>query len=354
MIVGILTQPLEDNYGGILQNWALQQVLKQLGHEPITVDYGLKYSWNRFFLSCGKTLITRIVGGHRRFPHCPRHGRYGSKYTSEFIHNHITKTKPVKSLTSDLLQINEIKAIIVGSDQVWRPLYNKHIEDSFLEFAPDFKGVKIAYAASFGVDKWEFSEDQTKRCSSLAKQFDAISVREDSGVILCQKYLGVDAKSVLDPTLLVKEDNYLALCKNTPVNKDNFIAVYCIDITDERKKLINNASKKLEMPVIIFSANRNVELTIEEWLAMFRDASYIITDSFHGTVFSVIFKKPFLTIVNEGRGTSRFKSLLSNLGLSYRMDMKSFSEEIDWNSVDHKLIEYRNESIQFLKSSLEL
>ena len=353
MKIGILTQPLEDNYGGILQNWALQQTFLSLGHEPITIDHGLKYSWIRYFFSCCKSIVCRFKGGKRIFPHKPRYGRYGSKFTSEFIHNNIIKTAPIKNLSNSILKKYSFDTLVVGSDQIWRPKYSSHIEDGFLEFANDFKGKRIAYAVSFGVDNWEYTSEQTKKCKSLVKKFNAISVREDSGIKLCNKYLDLEnVVSVLDPTLLLTVDKYINLCKNINISKNRYIAVYCIDVTKERKFLINEISKKLGIPTRVFSANSNIKLTVEEWLAMFRDAEFVITDSFHGTIFSIIFQKPFFIMVNEERGRSRFESLLSKFDLNDRMSQNCFNTQINWDLVFSNLSKLKQQSIKFLNNSL--
>ena len=101
----------------------------------------------------------------------------------------------------------EYDAFIVGSDQVWRPSYNQHLEQAFLNFTENWKNVKrIAYAASFGVDNWEFTKKQTKECKRLVQKFDFVSVREDTAVNLCKEHLGIEATHVLDPTLLLSAD----------------------------------------------------------------------------------------------------------------------------------------------------
>lgn len=351
MKVGILTLPLEDNYGGILQNWALQHTLKQLMHEPITIDYGLKYGWIRYFLSCGKTCLMRIKGVSRSFPHRPRYGRYGSKFSNNFIHKQIIKTEPVNIPTEDMLNKYGIDAIIVGSDQVWRPIYNTKIENSFIGFAPNFTGKRIAYAASFGVDNWEFSDEQTLICKELIRRFDAISVRESNGVSLCKEHFNVSAIHLLDPTLLVQRQDYFDLCKKVKPS-DSFVAVYCLDMTDDKRKIIKDLALKKNLPIRLFGANKDAKLSIEQWLAMFRDAESVITDSFHGTIFSIIFQKPFYSIVNEGRGTSRFYSLLSSLGLAERMQSDSFDKGINWERVEKELNIFQKKSLDFLIYSL--
>ena len=133
---------------------------------------------------------------------------------------------------SEITQTNQFDAIIVGSDQVWRPLYNSNIEDYFIGFDEygDFK--RIAYAASFGISSWEFDVNQTQKCSSLLKKFNAVSVREFSGADLCSNYFNVRAKVVLDPTLLLNKYDYIHL----------------IDLSENRAselKLFNRVSSSL-------------------------------------------------------------------------------------------------------------
>ena len=199
----------------------------------------------------------------------------------------------------------ELDALIVGSDQVWRPRYNvRTLPDMFLRFAHSFKGRKIAYAASFGVNNWEFSKGQTSLCATLVKQFDAISD-------LCEKYLGVNAISVLDPTLLLAKDEYAKLCEEIPICNERFLAVYVLDPKKDVEDIIKEEAKKRGLAIKYFSADRNANLKVEEWLAIFRDASFVVTDSFHGTIFSIIFEKEFRNVVNMKRGCARFVDIIN-------------------------------------------
>ena len=332
MRIGIITQPLYANYGGVLQNWALQQVLIRLGHEPITIDYLPTCSIKSFILSTIKSLILWFIPSRRR-KFIQR--KYKRKYLFErFIAQHIKKTEVCYQYSMNYIEQYKLETLIVGSDQVWRPIYNDHLYDMFLQFAKDFKGKKIAYAASFGVDNWEFSDEQTKICSSLMKQFDAISVRESSGISLCRKYLNVDAVNVLDPTLLVDKDDYIQLCVDIPVVKGRYLAAYVLDSSVEIDGIIAEEADKRELIVRRYSADAKAELTVEEWISIFRDASFVVTDSFHGTVFSILFEKPFRCVANKDRGNARFEDLLEKYS-SGRLD------------------EWRSESIAFLKKVLE-
>ncbi len=185
-------------------------------------------------------------------------------------------------------------ALIVGSDQVWRPMYNYNIEDCFLSFVSHMNLKRVAYAASFGTDKWEFTQQQTEQCAVLAKRFDGISVREKSGVALCNKYLGVNATHVLDPTLLMKSQDYIKLCSHIS-KREPFIFAYVLDESEEKIKSIVNFAERRGLPYFIKGADNTVsdDDTIELWLSYFRDAAFVVTDSFHGTAFSIIFNKDF-------------------------------------------------------------
>ena len=312
MRIGIVTQPLNDNYGGILQNWALHQVLHEMGHNPITLDVYLKYPKWRYILSYFLTSLLNFGGAKRNYPVKPINGRIASKFTADFIST-INLTKPLNKYSTRVIKNNKIDALIVGSDQVWRPKYNPNIYDMYLDFAKNIRCTKIAYAASFGVDEWEYSEEERDKCQELIKQFNAVSVREESGVNLCKKHLNIDADIVLDPTLLLKKDKYADICSNIPRAKESFIAVYCLDLKDEVMRIIERqyGGKK----IIVFSAHGNNTLTVPQWLSMFRDAEEVITDSFHGTVFSIIFNKQFINIPNESRGSSRLETLYNLIGI---------------------------------------
>ena len=310
MRIGILTQPLKANYGGVLQNWALQQVLIKLGHEPITIDFLPRPSLSRFILSTVKSLILWFIPSKRR--EFIRWHYKRSPLFEKFVENKIKKTKVCHLYSMDLVQKYHLDALIVGSDQTWRPLYNRSVlYDMFLRFAKDFNGKKIAYAASFGVDQWEFTEEQTRICSSLVQSFDAVSVREESGVRLCKEYLKINAIPVLDPTFLVEKEAYLKLCSHVPKREEAFLAAYVLDASSEVEDVIKEEARKMGIMVRRYSADATAELTVEEWISIFRDASFIVTDSFHGTVFSIIFGKPFRCVANIERGNARFIDLIA-------------------------------------------
>lgn len=251
-------------------------------------------------------------------------------------------------------------AVIVGSDQIWRYTATPAPLDSFLAFVPN--GVrKIAYAASFGTDVWEFPQGVTEIVSQLAKKIDRISVREESGVALCREHLGVDAIHLLDPTMLLSSDDYAAVLSDYNKAIDiNGTFAYILDPSSDKRKLVESCALAMGGGEVHYM-HECKDNSVYQWLKAFKTAKCVVTDSFHGTVFSIIFKRPFIVIANEKRGRARFDSILSILNLQGRLiEDKSTDDEvknacvsvIDWQEVDCVLNEYREKSMSFLKKAL--
>lgn len=377
MKIGIITQPLHSNYGGLLQNYALQRTLRHLGHDPITMDQpNGRISYFILLSSSVKTFLLRLVGkGKKRsypFVMKDKYIKSVRVYTNFFIDRYISHSPKLitRSESSHYVRKNQIKALIVGSDQVWRPKYNVDIYHSYLDFSQGMDIKRIAYAASFGTDDWEYTPEQTKCCRQLAQAFQAISVREDSGVALCENYLGVKAVPVLDPTMLLEKEDYECLVKkeNEPVSEGNLLC-YILDKTAEKSCLINDIAQDLRLsPFAVMPAEvlrRETVKTIDQcvfpsvtkWLRGFMDARFVVCDSFHGAVFSIIFNKPFIVIANKSRGMARFYSLLRMYGLEERLitdhlDTSLLNKPIDWVAVNRKRSEMKEISLRFLKENL--
>lgn len=336
MKIAIMTQPLGKNYGGIMQAWALQQVLKRMGHEPVTID---RQTDSRSIAYCVARRIYRILNsaiGKDKSAIVPERALATiTTHTREFMRAHIAMSPPIDS-TKKLrahFTSEDYQAVIVGSDQTWRPIYSPNLYNFFLDFLSDSNIKKLAYASSFGVDHWEFSPKETKKCAALARKFNFISVRETSGVGLCAQNLGVTAHAVLDPTLLLTADNYIALLKtaNTRTKAEGGLYTYLLDKTPAKNAIVKKLSEQLGLHEFKIQAGESITDwkagPIEEyimppvidWLSGFTRAKFIVTDSFHGMVFSIIFGKPFVVILNPDRGAARFESLLTQLGLSDRL-----------------------------------
>lgn len=358
MRVGIVTQPLEMNYGGIVQNWALQQVLRSLGHDPITIDAYQHYSLPHMAYNFVQTWYLRRKGQRWRSYPKRYHGALRGELMGRFIEQHIAKTKVMWHYKRSVVSRYRLDAIVVGSDQVWRVGYNEdHIEDMFLRFAAGLPLKRVAYAASFGIDEWAYNEQQTAACAALAQQMDAVSVREQSGVALCRDHLGVEASHVLDPTLLLTPGQYDEIIDNQWDASEPYLAVYCLDVTQAKKEFFNRLAADRGLKVRYFSAGWEASITVQQWLAMFKNASMIVTDSFHGTVFSLLFSREFYTLCNFKRGNSRIAGLLEQLGLEKRVlsdtePVEPASHDIDWATVKARLEALREKSRAFLQANL--
>ena len=383
MRIGILTQPLRANYGGLIQNYALQQVLKQLGHEPITIDQKEKEfpKWYRF-LGFVKSWILYIINSSAankpKYSVTRHEDNIIRKYCISFIEKNLSVSNQCAGTEEFRKEAKRlgIEGYVVGSDQCWRPMYNIYLSDMFLNFTLDMEVKKrVAYAASFGSDNWEFSDQMTIICADLAKMFDSITVRESSGIKLCKQYLGVDAVHVLDPTLLLKREEYIALIEanNIPISNGKLFN-YVLDPSETMSRFIDRVSKETGYKIFQVLPKYNedhrskydIKNRIEDcvypspltWLRAFMDADMVIADSFHGTVFSIIFNKPFWVLGNVERGMSRFSSLLSMFGLEERLitvnqlDNIDYNSKIDWDRVNNILEKKRLESLNILKSSL--
>lgn len=331
MKIAIITQPLLSNYGGILQNWALQQTLVQMGHTPVTVDYLYKTPLIEYLLHSFRAYLLRAISRPGiKIPKYLNMRRLG--VFAEFVNYQIKTTQIVHKYSQNVLKKEGIEAIIVGSDQVWRPCYNYYtLSDMYLGFARNVSALKIAYAASFGSDEWEYSQEQELMASNLIKLFNALSVREDSAVAICRNHFKMEAEDVLDPTLLLNKDKYEKLCATIPVKTQEYLYAYILDFDNNKKTLVEQKAEQLGLQIEWASAGTDSTLSVEGWLALFRDSKFVVTDSFHGTVFSIIFEKQFLCLKNEERGNSRFESLLLK------------SQNLDY---------WRAKSIDFLKRNL--
>ncbi len=381
MKICILTQPLGHNYGGLLQAYALQVVLKRMGHEVWTEDrrdnrLQISLKLKKAIRQVLSILFSRVSDRFRKVYYPTQKERnIIQQHTDSFIRQYLTITEPIFSADKKQLLHYGFEAYVVGSDQVWRPMYSPCLTNYFLDFTKNDTVKRIAYAASFGTDEWEYTKRQTEICSRLVQRFDAVSVREESGVGLCEKYLHVNASHVLDPTLLLDMDDYMHLIDNEQMRLDGSggVYTYILDANSEKTKIINSVSRNLDLAPFTVMPQKNfyqagpelidqcVYAPVSMWLQGFKDAKFVVTDSFHGTVFSIMFNKPFIVIANKSRGLSRFTSLLKMVGLENRLlfSASELTDElikstIDFSAVKASIASERIQSIEFLSKYLKM
>ena len=391
MKIAILTQPLYFNYGGLLQNYALQQTLILMGHEVETLSLlqtpkpcSHYLEWRTFAVTIAHFLLGHIKIKDVLLPYNTKK-KCERVIVNQFLENFTSKYINYSPSLDTLGQIQDycnqkgFDAYIVGSDQTWRPSYSLgKIDWMFLSFlSNESKAKRIAYASSFGTSKWEYTPSQESLCKPFAKRFDAISVRETSGIDLCRFHLGVNAACVLDPTMLLTSADYQKIVKayypkETVTPKRYKVFAYILDKEPAKIAIINHAAAKLNAETEILTCilqfkqfmNEAEVLKIQPkpvpyWLRNFDEADFIITDSFHGTVFSILHHKPFYVIGNTKRGNARMETLLSIFELQDRLIEVGSSQNIDydlkainWTKVENILNAKREEAFAFLSNAL--
>ncbi len=338
------------NYGSVLTYYALQQALKEMGLSPLMIDKpGM--SEDDF----------------------ERHSTHSRQFAED--HFHISQSRSLKDLH---IFNRHCDSFIVGSDQVWNYGISKNFGKAFyLDFVHDEKK-KIAFASSFGHQIDFASRAEQTTIAHLMQRFDAISVREDSGVRLCRDIYGVEATQVCDPVFIIDPSKYHELAeRSNREEKGAYLLAYILDATPEKKELMLHMSKKLNLNLVVLldgfpnnaekcrkildlEDNVRTQISVYDWLYYFKNATYVLSDSFHGMSFSLIFGKQFLPITNKRRGYTRFASLSRLINLEGRLvnDPTSeiinekFFEKVNYDLINTIIIRERERCRKWLYNAL--
>ena len=353
MKIALLNLPIDDNYGGNLQRFALVKVLQDLGHDVTHLLVMRKIrlvNW-RLPIALVKRLILRFIFGKKVYIWAERHYKQECQEAYNRIRPFYDKYVKHTEVITDYKNIknyNFFDAYVVGSDQAWR---QKIIRPFPLKmFLWDFinaSAKKIAYAVSLGNSEPELDNESAGSLKKYYNQFRAVSVREKSAIDVLDKYGWNNPKAewLVDPTMLLKKDDYLEVVDNAETFRmDGDIFCYILDPTKEKMEYINNIAKEKNMKPFVTGLHK---LSIEQWLRNFADAEYIVTDSYHGLVFSMIFNKPVKLFFNIFRGNARFESLFELLGIT------SSQIDFDWNQINGKMLAERRKAVNWLNSALD-
>lgn len=374
MKIAILTQPLRHNYGGLLQAYALQTVLRRMGHDPVMADrqegrpplrlMGLRLlSWVkcvvRIYLLHRSGYVLRNPFSRRYDCHMSR--ACDSSALDRFADERIrTSPRPIRSSCALRRYIvrGGFGAVVVGSDQVWREAYSPCITDYFLAFLPQsFSCRKVSYAASFGISPPDIASKRLSACVRGLQSFEALSVRESSGRDILRGLFRRDAAVALDPTMLLDPADWLQLAAMEEEPAPVFSLGYILDTSAFKCRVAEDLSARLAVGCRMLSIAPDrqergvfVYRSVPDWLRSFASASYVVTDSFHGCVFAILFNKPFLAIANPDRGVDRFETLLGHFGLRERM-VYSYEEYLNRRSsllspIDYAPVNARREQLK--------
>jgi hypothetical protein len=345
MRIGILTHPQAINYGGILQCYALSTFLRDMGHEVIVIRRELDITALKKFVI---TLLKRLHVPHF---YSPIDLKRGNKIYP-FSERYLTRTKPIRSQVAmcKVCSCYNLESVIVGSDQVWRADFAlKYGYNFFLDFVPS-NVLKLSYAASFGLSEWQYSSEQTELIKKMLTNFSGISVREREAISLCKDNIGVSAVQSVDPTMLLTSNEYDKIACQRIINK-NYVFIYWLgDIS-----LVDPEVSKLKLEgkeVVLVSLREISELpSVEEWLSYIKYSDYVITDSFHGAVFSLIYHRPIKILPNSSGGYGRIESLLQIVGFDINK-LQSLKPE-EFGVVDNRIKDYRLQSRSYLNNALQ-
>ena len=319
--VGVIGVRHEVNIGNNLIKYAMSIKLKELGYIPYIIGTRWKY-YNITFINQTTNLVV--------------------------IQNNFSEIKE-----------NDYDILIVNSDQTWRK-YDKHFYDyGFLKFAENWKVKKFAYGASIGLDYWKMTKDDEQIAKNLLKDFSGISVREEGSIKLIKEHLGIIPTFVLDPTFLIDKKYYLDIIKGFQgdvVMKKKYIFVYSIYHSEDFINDVKNASSILNYDIYFFNLNNNSK--IQNFIYYMVKSDAVMTNAFHGTVFSIIFNKPFITIYNKSNAKERYNTLDYLFGVHDRLFIHGQQINIELLlkplEIDYKhLNQFKVNSINFLKSNLE-
>ena len=348
--VAIVTIVHGANYGNRLQNYALQRTIENLGFECVTFKRNVYMNLmsslkNQLFIP-----LKRTPGMKKRYKMFDDFNNKYINFTDYILYNRKTVNKS---------EIYKYYAFVCGSDQIWNPNWSTNCDKDFLTFAPI--GKRISYAASFGVEK--IRSEKVQEYKKYISEIDYLSVRENSGAQLVSELTGKRAEVVLDPTLLLNESDWIKL-EEKPENFPESPYVLCYFLAgccDERKKQIQEFSYKNGLIVLEIDIKENdssFSYSPNNFLYLINHAQHIFTDSFHCTVFSIIFHKEFDVFqrkIGVSNMSDRIVTLLKTCGIKDRIDRDSLDESpINYELVDERILLERDHSIDFLRKSLRV
>lgn len=346
--IGIVGWWANLNYGGTLTYFALNKAIKDLGYSVMMI----------------------------RAPHSDATMPNTDTVPMRFARKHYVISRLYAHRDMHLLNY-ACKGFVSGSDQLWNPYLEQYAgKECFLSFANQ-NSLRISYASSYG-NVSSFPEQFIAKYKPELKKFDAVSVREDYGIELSKKYFDVDAQFVCDPVFLCKREDYEELAKQSSCEfPKKFTLDFILDPDEEKTAAIKYVAEKLGVDFSCFTDLQNTEQkkqafklpdskiyanhAIEDLVKAYSKCEFVVTDSFHGTCFAIIFNKPFISIANHSRGAKRFESLLRWTGLTDRMvnsveeifSRSNLFEPINYENVNKRVELFKSKSFEWLKSALK-
>ena len=353
---GVITFHNYDNYGAILQSYALQTKLRELGAYPEIIDYRCDYISNPFRLVNlrQKGLFNYIYGVIGHICYLPRR-RACSRFRRHMHYSEPVTRENIKDVSG------KYDIYIAGSDQIWDYKLTNFDKTYFLDFVPEEKK-KYSYAASIG--EHLPPEQYQKEYQTLLQKFDRIFVRESYGADVVEKLTGSRPETTCDPTLLLTAKEWEKLLV-APRTRQKYILVYQLGINKKLVDFVRRLKNKTGCKVIyitfplvgLLPCSCKIAIGPDKWMGLFQNAEYVVSDSFHGIVFALLFNRKFFALVDGHHMNRRVQELLKLVGLSHRtidhVSDEELTQEIDFSFANREIDKLRQHSLALLKSLLD-
>lgn len=358
--IGILTFHRANNYGALLQIYALKSFLRKINSNVFIINYlcdRIENYYKIFPKSLFKFNIKNLIKIFKRFLFLPLIVYFNFKF-KKFKEVYLIDTLPFTCNSISSIE-NEYDIFITGSDQVFNPQLTGFDKNYFLDFVKD-KNKCFSYAASFGLSYENLIDKEKTFIEQNLKNFKYLSLREKQGAEIVNKLSQIKTEVHIDPTLLLNEQDWLKISK-IPKEKE-FILVYLMNNNEKIMKYANELAKNKNLKIKIITLkfrelilNKNTFMpSPQKWLGYFLKAKYIVTNSFHGLCFSINFNKQFFVdFVPTNKRNSRFKNLLELTNLRERLIDNigtNYDKQIDWNNINKIIEKEREKSLNYLKN----
>ncbi len=360
MKIALLTIHYANSYGGMLQAYAAKDVLSRFGDVKI-LNYRTKHLEESMKVVAFPSSLRECMRAAKNIARFFPRSRLIDRFKA-FQNTYLAQTDHLTSWSDLQSQSSEFDVFVSGSDQIWNPSIIESFDPAyFLNFVSGKK--KVAFASSAG--SYRFREAEAEKLKTYLADFSSIGVREeDLAIYLTELLQRDDIKTVLDPTLVLNASEWrMAFGIGVEPSSEPYLLVYALKLNKEGRILIDFISKRLGLrivaidqePFLRYSAHEHrSDIGPQQYLELFSGASFVVTDSFHGTAFSINFNIPFITIPPHS-GVNRVKTLLSAVGLEDRLvayGAEFPTVDVNFQQANDRLSALRAESLSFLKESL--
>lgn len=368
MKIATLTFHGAHNFGSSLQSFALQTVIENLCKEKSEpceysiINYRTKLQKDLYALIPKERGIKGVIKLMMRLPY---YSQYKKKYEKfeDFIANDLNTGEEVSTLEEIKEKYKDIDVYLGGSDQIWNV---RSFDFSSVYYLPFENSKKISYAASFGPLKIDWAKYNKEEIANYLKDYDAISVREEGSADNVEELTQIRPEVHVDPTMLLSKEEWREVSSGATYKGGNYILLYCLEPSKEQLKMAKQISKKLRLPVVITKYNNKNDYFNgfkklywtgpKDFVSLIDNASLVLTSSFHGTAFSLIFNKKFYAF--NGMKDKRISNVLVKSNMQSR-SINSFEDiqdvnldELDFSSANEFILEEKQKSIDYLKGAL--